>query len=39
MQNQIQYKILYIENWNSWLDIKIIFETVFNILKGDKNVC
>jgi putative colanic acid biosynthesis UDP-glucose lipid carrier transferase len=37
MQGRVQYDIWYIENWSIWLDIKIIFMTVFNTLKGDKN--
>ena len=34
--NRVKYDIFYIENWSILLDIKIIFVTVFNILKGDK---
>ncbi|HUQ96915.1 MAG TPA: undecaprenyl-phosphate glucose phosphotransferase [Chitinophagaceae bacterium] len=37
MQGRVQFDIWYIENWNIWLDIRIIFLTVFNTLKGDKN--
>lgn len=37
MQGRVQFDIWYIENWSIWLDIKIIFMTVFNTLKGDKN--
>jgi len=32
-----EYDVWYIENWNFWLDIKIIFLTVFNAIKGEKN--
>lgn len=35
--NRIKYDIFYIENWSLFLDIKIIFGTVINILKGEKN--
>lgn len=34
--NRIKYDIFYIENWSIFLDIKIIFDTVINILKGEK---
>ncbi|QHI37444.1 UDP-glucose:undecaprenyl-phosphate glucose-1-phosphate transferase [Kordia antarctica] len=34
--NRIKYDIFYIENWSLFLDIKIIFETIANILKGEK---
>lgn len=37
MEKRIQYDIWYIENWNFWLDIKIIVLTLYNIVKGDKN--
>ena len=34
--NRIKYDIFYIENWSFILDIKIIFVTVINIIKGEK---
>ena len=34
--NRVKYDIFYMENWSILLDIKIIFITVFNTLKGDK---
>ena len=34
--NRVKYDIFYIENWSVLLDIKIIFITVFNTLRGDK---
>ncbi|WP_304158172.1 undecaprenyl-phosphate glucose phosphotransferase [Mesonia mobilis] len=33
--NRVKYDIFYIENWSLLLDIKIIFQTVFNALKGE----
>ncbi|MBQ4820101.1 exopolysaccharide biosynthesis polyprenyl glycosylphosphotransferase [Aquimarina sp. MMG016] len=33
--NRIKYDIFYIENWSLLLDLKIIFETIFNIIKGE----
>jgi putative colanic acid biosynthesis UDP-glucose lipid carrier transferase len=34
--NRIKYDIFYIENWSLILDLKIIFQTVFNIIKGEE---
>lgn len=34
--NRIKYDIFYIENWSILLDIKIIFQTIFNIFKGQE---
>lgn len=34
--NRVKYDIFYLENWSILLDIKIIFDTVFNTLKGDE---
>ncbi|MGG7034891.1 MAG: undecaprenyl-phosphate glucose phosphotransferase [Flavobacterium sp.] len=33
--NRVRYDIYYIENWSILLDLKIIFQTIFNILKGE----
>jgi lipopolysaccharide/colanic/teichoic acid biosynthesis glycosyltransferase len=37
MLRRIRYDVWYIENWSLLLDIRIIFMTVINMLKGDKN--
>ena len=37
MESRIKMDVFYLENWSFLLDIKIIFSTVFNVLKGDKN--
>jgi putative colanic acid biosynthesis UDP-glucose lipid carrier transferase len=34
--NRVRYDIFYIEKWSFLLDLKIIFNTVFIALKGDK---
>lgn len=34
--NRIKYDNFYIENWSLVLDLKIIFQTVLNIFKGQK---
>jgi len=33
--NRVKYDIFYIENWSLFLDIKIIFQTLINLFKGD----
>jgi putative colanic acid biosysnthesis UDP-glucose lipid carrier transferase len=37
MLKRIRYDVWYIENWSLLLDIRIIFLTVVNMIKGDKN--
>lgn len=34
--NRVKYDIFYLENWSLLLDIKIMFLTVYNALKGDE---
>jgi putative colanic acid biosynthesis UDP-glucose lipid carrier transferase len=34
--NRVKFDIFYIENWSVLLDLKIMFQTFFNALKGDK---
>jgi putative colanic acid biosynthesis UDP-glucose lipid carrier transferase len=34
--NRVKYDIFYLENWSLFLDIKIVFQTIFNAIKGDK---
>jgi putative colanic acid biosynthesis UDP-glucose lipid carrier transferase len=36
MRNRIKFDIFYIENWSVLLDIKIIFQTIYNVLKGEE---
>lgn len=35
MINRIKLDVFYIENWSLIMDLKIIFQTVFNIFKGE----
>ncbi|MGG7036139.1 MAG: undecaprenyl-phosphate glucose phosphotransferase [Flavobacterium sp.] len=35
MINRIKYDVFYIENWSMIMDLKIIFQTVINIFKGE----
>lgn len=37
MEKRVKYDVLYLENWSLSLDIKIIFLTVWNMLRGDRN--
>lgn len=37
MEKRVEHDLWYLENWSLWLDIKIIFMTVFNSITGDKN--
>lgn len=34
--NRVKYDNFYIENWSILLDIKIIFQTIINIIKGEE---
>ncbi|MFV5690793.1 undecaprenyl-phosphate glucose phosphotransferase [Flavobacterium sp. LT1R49] len=36
MINRIKFDVFYIENWSLILDLKIIFQTVVNIFKGEE---
>lgn len=37
MEKRVEYDVWYAENWNLMLDLKIIFLTVFNVFRGEKN--
>ncbi len=37
MEKRVEHDVWYIRNWNFFLDIKIIFLTIFNSIKGEKN--
>ncbi len=36
IKKRVEYDIWYNENWSLLLDIKIVFLTVFNVLKGEE---
>ena len=38
IQMRVNKDFWYLENWTLWLDIQILFLTVYYVLKGDKNV-
>lgn len=37
MQRRVEHDLWYLENWSLLFDLRIIFLTVFNTLKGEKN--
>jgi putative colanic acid biosynthesis UDP-glucose lipid carrier transferase len=37
LRKRLEHDIWYIENWNVWLDIRIVLLTVYVTFKGDKN--
>ncbi|WP_295718819.1 undecaprenyl-phosphate glucose phosphotransferase [Mucilaginibacter sp.] len=37
MEKRVEHDIWYLENWSLKLDVKIIFLTIYNIFKGEKN--
>jgi putative colanic acid biosynthesis UDP-glucose lipid carrier transferase len=37
LRQRIEHDIWYLEHWSLWLDLRIIFLTVFVTIKGDKN--
>ncbi|WP_374166817.1 undecaprenyl-phosphate glucose phosphotransferase [Arcticibacter sp. MXS-1] len=37
MEKRVEHDIWYMENWSSMLDVKIIFMTVINVVKGEEN--
>ena len=37
MEKRVQYDVWYLENWSFMLDVKIVFLTVWNMVRGDSN--
>jgi len=37
MEKRVQYDVWYLENWSFLLDLKIVFLTVWNMVRGEKN--
>ncbi|MBR3453273.1 MAG: undecaprenyl-phosphate glucose phosphotransferase [Muribaculaceae bacterium] len=37
MEKRVEYDVWYAENWTFFMDLKIIFRTVWNALKGEDN--
>lgn len=34
--NRVKYDIFYLENWSLFMDLRIVFQTAFNALKGEE---
>ena len=37
MAKRVEFDVAYIQNWSFWLDLKIIWLTVYNMIRGEKN--
>ncbi len=37
MAKRVEFDVYYIENWSFWLDLRCIFQTVFNMVEGEEN--
>lgn len=37
MENRVKYDIYYLENWNAMLDVRIVFMTMINMVRGEDN--
>lgn len=37
IENRVRLDIFYIENWSFLFDVKIIFNTIFNVFEGEEN--
>lgn len=37
MEKRVEHDIWYLENWSLMLDIKIVFLTIINVIRGDEN--
>lgn len=37
MSGRVKYDIYYIENWSFFLDLKIIWKTILNMIRGEEN--
>lgn len=37
IMNRVQHDLWYLENWSLWLDTKIIFLTIYGVIRGDEH--
>jgi putative colanic acid biosysnthesis UDP-glucose lipid carrier transferase len=37
IKKRVEYDLWYLENWDLWLDLRIIFQTVYNVFEGEEN--
>jgi putative colanic acid biosynthesis UDP-glucose lipid carrier transferase len=37
IRKRVEFDLSYLEEWRFWLDVKIVFLTVYNVFKGEEN--
>jgi putative colanic acid biosynthesis UDP-glucose lipid carrier transferase len=37
IKKRVESDLWYLENWSIWLDIRILFLTIYQVFSGDKN--
>jgi putative colanic acid biosynthesis UDP-glucose lipid carrier transferase len=37
MEKRIEHDIWYLENWSLWLDVRIVFMTIYNVVRGEES--
>jgi putative colanic acid biosynthesis UDP-glucose lipid carrier transferase len=37
IKKRVEYDLWYLEHWSLWLDLRIMFLTVYNVFKGEEN--
>jgi putative colanic acid biosynthesis UDP-glucose lipid carrier transferase len=37
MEKRVEHDIWYLENWSAMLDVKIVFLTIINMIKGEES--
>ena len=37
MEGRVSHDVYYLENWSLWFDVKLVFLTVWNVVKGEEN--
>jgi putative colanic acid biosynthesis UDP-glucose lipid carrier transferase len=37
MKKRVEHDLWYLENWSLMLDVRILFMTIINLLKGEEN--
>jgi putative colanic acid biosynthesis UDP-glucose lipid carrier transferase len=36
MEKRVELDLQYMEKWSLWMDVKIIFRTAYNMVKGEE---
>ena len=37
ISQRVQYDLWYIDNWSLWLDVRIVFMTIFSLFRREQN--